>query len=260
MRLLDAAFLYFALSCTAALTAERGNSPMDLYQSGNYEAAVAAGEADGSGEALAVAARAVLADANLRDVPCMSCLQRAEALARRSIALDTQHPEPFVYLATALGYEARLVGTLRARFARYPEQAKDAIDRALAVAPNDSWSLAAAGTWHIEVVRNGGSFLARALYGARVETGEDYLRRAVAAEPENLVIRFQHALLLSSLNLDANKEEAAAELAAAARTEPRTAYERALKTRAAKLLDLIKANRREEYVALVNRFQGYPPS
>jgi hypothetical protein len=258
MRLLGAAVLSVALSCTPALTAERGKSAMDLYRAGNYEAAVAAGEVEGTGESLAVAARAVLADANLRDAPCMTCLRRAEALARRSIALDTKHPEPFVYLAATLGYEARLVGSLHARFARYPEQAKEAIDRALAVAPDDSWSLAAAGTWHIEVVRNAGSLLARALYGASVKMGEDYLRRAVAAEPEDLVIRLQHALLLSGLDLDTNKEEVIAELAAATRTEPRTAYERAIEVRAARLLDLIKANRRAEYMALVNRYQGYP--
>src|SRR4029077_3924672 len=198
----------------------------------------------------------VLADANLRDAPCMTCLQRAEALARHSIALDAQHPEPYVYLATALGYEARIVGSLRARFAGYPEQAKEAIDRALAIAPNDSWSLAAAGMWHIEVVRNGGRLLARALFGARFEASEDYLRRAVAAEPENLVIRFQRALLMSG-NLEVNRETVTADLAVATMTEPRTAYERALKTRAARLLDLIHANRRDEYMALVNRYQGY---
>src|SRR5258705_4484730 len=242
---------------TPALTAERGKSPLDLYRAGNYEAAVAAGEAEGSGQSLAVAARAVLAEANLRDVPCMPCLKRAEALARRSIALDTKHPEAFVYLAATLGYEARIVGSLRARFARYPEQAKEAIDRALLVAPNDSWSLAAAGTWHIEVVRNGGSLLARVLFGARLETGEDYLRRAVAAEPENLVIRFQRALLLSG-DFDMNRETVISELAAATMTEPRTAYERALKARAARLLDLIHANRPKEYMTLVNRYQGYP--
>ena len=259
MRLLDAAFLSAALSCTPALTAERGKSPMDLYRSGNYEAAVAAGEVEGTGQGFAVAARAVLDDANLRDVPCMTCLQRAEVLARRSIALDTKHPEPYVYLAAILGYEARIVGSLRARLARYPEQAKEAIDRALAVAPNDSWSLAAAGTWHIEVVRNGGSLLARALYGARVKTGEDYLRRAVAAEPEDLVIRIQRALLLSGVDFDENRQAVTSELAAATMTEPRTAYERALRGRAARLLDLIHANRRKEYMALVNRYQGYPP-
>ena len=257
MRLLGAVVFIAVTICTSALALEQKSAPMDLYRAGDYEGAVVAGEAEGSGASLAVAARAVLADANLRDVPCMACLQRAEALARRSIALDTQHPEPYVYLATALGSEARIVGSLRARFARFPERAKEAIDRALAVAPNDSWSLAAAGTWHIEVVRNGGSLLARTLFGARVETGEDYLRRAVAAEPENLVIRLQRALLLSG-NFDLNRETVVSELAAVAMTEPRTAYERALKARAARLLDLIHANKRREYMALVSRYEGYP--
>src|SRR5258706_3836882 len=245
MRLLDAAVLSVALSCMPALSAERGKSPMDVYQAGNYEAAVAAGEAEGTGEALAVAARAVLADANLRDVPCMGCLQRAEVLARRSIALDTKHPQPYVYLAATLGYEARIVGSLRARFARYPEHAKEAIDRALAVAPNDSWSLAAAGTWHVEVVRNGVKLLARVLYCARVEVGEEFLKRAVAADPENLVIRFQHALLLSGVDFDADRAEVIGGLATTTMTEPRTAYERTLKGRAVRLLDLIKQKRRE---------------
>ena len=257
MRLPGVVTLVAVMACTSAHTVERANPPMELYRSGNYEAAAAAGEMEGSGESLAVAAGAVLADANLRDVPCMICLKRAEALARRSIQLDAQHPEPFVYLATALGYEARITGSLRARLARYPEQAKQAIDRALALAPSDSWSLAAAGTWHIEVVRNGGSLLARVLFGARLETGEDYLRRAVAAEPENLVIRFQRALLLSG-DFDMNRETVISELAAATMTEPRTAYERALKARAARLLDLIHANRPKEYMTLVNRYQGYP--
>ena len=235
---------------------ESANTPIALYRAGDYEGAVAAGEAEGTGEGLAVAARAVLADANLREVPCLPCLQRAERFARRSTALDRKRPDAFVYLAASLGYQSRIVGTLRARFARYPEQAKEAIDEALAIAANDSWSLAAAGAWHIEVVRNGG-FLARPLYGARVDVGRDYFRRAIAAEPDNLVIRVQYALSLSGYDFDANREEAFAELSAAAKTAPRTAYETALKTRALRLLDLIEANSIADYLALVNRYQGY---
>lgn len=234
-----------------------GTSPLDLYRDGQYEAAIAAGQAANDGEGLAVAARAALAEANLADEPCLPCLQRAEGFARRSMNLDAAHPEAFIYLAAALGYEARIVGTLRARFARYPEQAKDAIDRALAVAPGDSWSLAAAGAWQIEVVRNGGSLLARALYGARVDTGKDYFRRAIAADPGNLVIRFQYALSLSGYDFDANRDEVIAQLAAAAKTAPRTVYEAAIKERAGRLLDLVKAKRRADYLALVNRYQGY---
>jgi tetratricopeptide (TPR) repeat protein len=250
------AVLVLGLACASARAAEK--SPLDIYRAGNYEGAIAAGEAAGTGEGLAVAARAALADANLRETPCLSCLQRAEALAHRSIALDAMHPEAFVYLAAALGYEARIVGVLRARFGGYPEQAKDAIDRALALTPEDSWTLAAAGAWHTEIVRNGGSLLARALYGARIDLGTDYFRRAIAADPGNLVIRFQYALSLSGYDFDRYKDEALGHLREAAKLEPRTAYESTIKERAGGLLDLIKANRQADYLALVTRYQGYP--
>jgi hypothetical protein len=237
--------------------AQETKSSIELYRTGQYEAAIAAGEKENTGEGLAAAARAALAIANLRDAPCLPCLQRAENLARRSIVLDMMHPEAFVFLAVSLGYEARLAGTIRAQFAHYPEQAKQAIDHALAVAPNDAFSLAAAGAWHIEVVRNGG-ILARPLYGARVDTGLDFFHRALAADPENLVIRVQYALSLAGYGFDTYKGEITSQLNAVARIEPRTAYEAALKQRAGGLLELIKSEKRRDFLALVNRYQGYP--
>ena len=178
-------------------------------------------------------------------------------LARRSIALDMRHPEGFVFLAVSLGYQARIVGSIRAQFLHYPEQAKEAIDHALAIAPNDAFGLAAAGGWHVEVVRNG-SILARPMYGARIDTGLDYFRRALAADPDNLVIRVQYALSLSGYDFETYKNEVVSQLNAIAKIEPRSAYERELKQRAGGLLDLIKANKRSEFRALVNRYQGYP--
>ena len=106
-----------------------------------------------------------------------------------------------------MGYEARIVGSLRAQLAHYPEIRRKR--RSIArwpwrrTMPGVSQPL---GAWHIEVVRNGGSLLARALYGARLDTGEDYFRRAFAADPKNLVIRFQYALSLSGYDFDAYAE------------------------------------------------------
>jgi hypothetical protein len=249
-------WLLFALRVPSAL-AQETKSPIELYRAGQYEAAIAAGETANTGEGLAAAARAALAIANLRDAPCLPCVQRAENLARRSISLDMNHPDAFVFLAVSLGYESRLVGTIRAQLSHYPEQAKQAIDHALAVAPNDAFSLAAAGAWHIEVVRNGG-ILARPIFGARVDTGMDFFHRALAADPENLVIRVQYALSLAGYAFDTYNEEVASQLNAVARIEPRTAYENALKQRADGLLELIKNDKRREFLALVNRYQGYP--
>jgi hypothetical protein len=253
---LTVAFLVTGLLCSPAMSAEQ--TPFELYRAGKYEAAIAAGEATNDANGLAVAARAAFAQANLSEKPCLSCLQRVEGFARHSIALDTMHPDAFIYLAAAVGYQARIVGNIRAQLARYPEIAKEAIDHALSVAPNDDWSLAAAGAWHIEVVRNGGSVLARAVYGARADTGIEYFARAFAAEPKNLVIRFQLALSLSGYNFDTYAQKATEALAAVATIEPRTVYEGVIKQRAKILLDLDKANRRREYLALVNQYQGYP--
>jgi hypothetical protein len=249
-------FLFAAVLSARSLAADIG--PFDLYKAGRYEDAIKAGEAANTGQGLAVAARAAFAEANLSEMPCPPCLQRVETYARRSIALDAAHPDAFVYLAAALGYQARIVGPITAQFRHYPEDAKEALDRALAVAPNDDWALAALGAWHIEVVRNGGSLLARTIYGARVDMGKDYFYKAFAAEPNNLVIRFQFALSLSGYDFDANSGPATAALDSVRAIEPRTTYEGVIKERAQRLLDLIKANKRSEYLALVNRYQGYP--
>ena len=233
-------------------------APFDLYKAGRYEEAIKAGESAHTGQSLAVAARAAFAEANLSEKPCLPCLERVEGYARQAIALDNGHPEPFVYLAAALGYQARIVGTFTAKFRRYPEQAKEALDHALMVAPNDDWALAALAAWHIEVVRNGGNILARAIYGARIETGKELFYKAFAAEPKNLVTRFQYALSLSGYDYDTNSGPVSGVLDSIRGIEPRTAYEGVIKQRALRLLDLIKANKRADYLALVNRYQGYP--
>ena len=240
-----------------AFASAASDAAFELYRTGKYDAAIAAGEAAKDGESLAIAARAAFAEANLSETPCLSCLQRVEVLARRSIALDAAHPEAFIYLAASLGYQARIVGSLRAQFGHFPEQAKAAIDSALMVAPGDDWALAAAGAWHIEIVRNGGAVLGRDLYGATIEEGKAYFRRAFAAEPKNLVIRFQYALSLSGYDFGANRDDATAALSEATTIEPRTAYEGVIRQRAVRLLELVKANKRSDYLALVNKYQGY---
>ena len=253
----------FALTCVLA-AALAGQSlaadiaPSDLYNAGRYEDAIKAGEAANTGQGLAVAARAAFAEANLSEKPCLPCLQRVESYARRSVALDSMHPDAFVYVAAALGYQARIVGSITAQFRRYPEQAREALDHALAVAPNNDWALAALGAWNIEIVRNGGALLARTIYGARVDAGMDYFYKAFAADPNNLVIRFQFALSLSGYDFEANSGPVTAVLDSIRAIEPRTVYEGVIKERAQRLLELIQANKRSEYLALVNRYQGYP--
>jgi hypothetical protein len=230
----------------------------DYYDRGGYLAAAKAGEDDGSAAGLSIAARATLADATLRDMACLDCLKRAENYARRAIMTDAKYSEGHVELAASLGFQARLVGSLRARLRRYPEQAKEAIDAALKLTPNDPWALSAAGGWNIEVVRIGGSFLGGIFYGASVDDGIALYRKAIAADPGNLVISFNYALSLTGYDFEDKRLEIMAVLDAIARGEPRDAYAAAMKARAVKLLDLLNHDKRDEYQALAHRYLGYP--
>ena len=252
--LASAAVLFLMAGLSHAFAAA---SPRDLYVRGDYAAAIQAGEAAGTGEALAFAARAAIADAVLRDSPCLSCLKRGEDLAQRATEVEPGRAEAYVLLAVAMGLEARIVGVLRAQGARYPERAKQALEKAMTLDPGGGSTLAAMAAWHIEVVRNGGA-LGTMLYGAKAETGLSLYRRGIAAEPDNLVLPYQFALSLSGYATDRYREEIEKSLAAAAAGTPRTAYETGLKMRASRLLETLRTGNANAYRALVKKYQGYP--
>jgi hypothetical protein len=233
-------------------------SAYDLYESGAFTAALTAGENEGDAAGLIVAARAAIADAELRDAPCASCLNHLEDIARRVIAAEPEEAEGYIYLSVALGLRARLLGLMEARREKLAEHSDEALEIALQLSPASSLALAARGGWHIEVARLAGNFLGRILYGARADEGKTYFRRAVAAEPENLVIRYQFALSLSGYDLHGERPEVETLLAEAAAIMPRDAYEVAVQTRAAELATLLRDGDIHSYGARVNAFQGFP--
>jgi hypothetical protein len=229
-----------------------------LYREGNYQAAIATGASKRNAEELTAAAEAAFADATLRDEPCLDCLKRAEMLARSAIKADAAIPRAYVCLVATLAYESRVIGPLASRRARYPEEAKEAIDTALMLAPNDPWVLAAMGGWNIEVVRSGGSFLGRVMYGADLDSGIAYFRRAMATDLDDPTILLHYALAMSSVAHDSKRIEIIAVLEAATHAKPYDAYSDAMRDRAAGLLKLLRQDKREEYLALVGRYLGFP--
>src|SRR5262249_10528802 len=163
------------------------------------------------------------------------CLKTAENLAKRAIAAEPNKPDAYIYLASALGQEAHLIGMVRARLANIPSDAKAAIDHALMVAPNDGPSLAALGGWNIEVIHMGGRILGGMIYKADVQTGKTLFARALAADPANLIIPYEYALCLGAYDYDAEKSQIEALLAAVSARQPQNSYQTALRDRAAAL-------------------------
>jgi hypothetical protein len=249
--------LAFALALLAAPAGAAAPDTLALYQAGKYEQAIAAGTHDATALGYATAARAALADA-MRQSPCLACLKRAEELARKSIALDPKFADGHVYLAVSLGYQARIVGKMRAQLESYPRLARDNLDQAIASDPANAWALAARGGWNIEVVHGGGATLARWLYGATLEAGERDFAAAFKSAPDNLVFRYQYALSLGGLDPDGYRTQVRDALTRATRATPGTAYEEFAQGRARELLEALNRGDREAFERLVRRDQGYP--
>jgi tetratricopeptide (TPR) repeat protein len=205
-----------------------------------------------------LAARAVLADAMMREEPCLACLEHAGALARRAIAADPKMPEGHIYVAAAIGYEARIVGDMVAESRGYAGEAKRHIDAALASNPNDPWALAAMGSWHIEIVHSAGPAIARWLFGAKFETGREYYEKAFAVADSNPVLRYQYALALSAYDLETWQKTVRDQLARAIAATPASSYEAFVHQRAQKLLALMQAGSFAEARRMVRHDQGYP--
>ena len=247
-----AAFLFAAFATSAS-----AEDALSLYKTGKYEAAITAAVAQNDAAGFALAARAALGEA-LTQKPCLSCLQRAEAYARKAIASDPRVPDGHTYLAVSLGYEARIIGTVRARLANYPDESKKNLDAALASDPHNVLALMALGGWNIEIVHSGGAFMANMLYGATVEKGKADFAAAFKAAPAYIVARYQYALALGGLGLKAYKTEIGDALTRAANGMPQTAYEAFIQGRARELLAAINKSDTGEFDRLVRRDQGYP--
>jgi hypothetical protein len=255
MRSWLAFLLLFAPVAARAATADE---IFAIYARGDYEQAAQAGEAAHTAMGLAIAARAVLADEVLRDQPCMPCLERAERLSRAAIAADPHLSYGHVWLAVSLGYQARIIGMVRARLNNSPAQSKAALDAAVSDDPKNPYAVSALGGWHIEIVRGGGSTLARLLYGATESEALDLFDRAERLAPGNVAVRYQIALSL--LGFDANKyrNRVVSELRAAIGGTPETAYEKRIQERANELLGLVNHGPDETLTALVRKYQGFP--
>jgi hypothetical protein len=249
--------------CAALLLLSAGARAADdpaqsLYIAGKYQDAESAGMAQGDAAGYAIAARSTLAAEAMRPSPCLDCLKRAESEARRAIALDPKLPDGHLFLAVALGYQARIAGPISARLNDLPGQAKSHLDAALAGAPDNGWALAALGGWNIEIVRGGGATLARWFYGASLAEGLADFAKAFAAAPDNLVLRYQYALVLSGFDVTDYRGQIADALTRAIAAKPGTAFETFAQTRARELLTALKANDPKAYARLVRKDQGYP--
>lgn len=253
-----AALLALLLLLPAAARAATTEEIFALYARGDYEHAMKAGEVARTAPGYAIAARAVLADAMLRDSPCLECLERAERLSRQAVATDPRHAFGQLWLAVSLGYQSRITGVVKARLRDAPGQSKLALDAAIGADPQNPYAVSALGGWHIEIVRGGGAYLARLLYGARESEALALFDRSIKLAPGNVAVRYQIALSLLGFDAEKYRTRILAELRAAMAGEAATSYEKQIQGRANELLGLVNRGAQDVLTARVRKYQGYP--
>jgi tetratricopeptide (TPR) repeat protein len=255
---LAALLLLAAPAQAATMQTAAADEIFALYARGDYDQAARVGEASHTAPGLAIAARAVLADEVLRDEPCMPCLEHAESLSRQAIAADPHQAFGHLWLAVALGYEARIIGVVRARLKDAPAQSRQALDAAIGDDPKNPYAISALGGWHIEIVRGGGATLARFLYGAKESEALELFDRAARLAPGNVAVRYQIGLSLAGFDREKYHDRIIAEFKAAAAGTAQTAYEKKIQGRAVELLGLLNAANPDGFDTRVRKYQGFP--
>ena len=221
------------------------------YTAGQYETAACLGQADESAPGYALAARAVLAsgvlEANVE--PSTALLRRAQALARRALALDEGNAEARLQLAISLSLETRPMSLRAARRTGYGGRARDLALSVLRDEPDHAYAHGFLAVWNVEVLRRGGR-LGALFMGASLEQGRYHYAAAAKLAPDDGALHWQWGRVLTATNPQKYRDEIDRALAASIASERDDALEGVLQMRAADLqgrlaedkdLDAIKA-------------------
>lgn len=254
----------FAKTPTPPAAAKPFNTFADaeaLYHAGRYDEAVSAARADGSANARALAARALIAKA-VSQTPFderTPLLKSAEAEADAAIALDANCFEGYMQKLVAFSELERVQASHGEAMKGAAGKSRKLIERALEIDPKNPWALAALGGWHLEIVRRAPIGIGKMMFGASKKDGIAAYDQAVAADPNNALIHYEFGVAL--LSLDAKKLRPKAEqlfkTTIAIKTED--AFSRFVQKRAEHLLTLVAKGDHDKLSTVLAFYRGETP-
>ena len=210
---------------SASAAAESIEAARSAYSKGDFLAAADWGEALGTSEGHALAARALTIHAHYvaPSEQSEALLERAMRAAETAIGLDPHNAEAYVESARAVGRYSQAIGPMKALREGYPKQARGALERALELDPNSYGPHLSLASWHAEVVARGR--IARAMMGANRDTAHSHFQQAFALAPERKVVLIEYARGLQLLERNKRRDQARELLARAIDLPSRNAYE-----------------------------------
>ena len=229
-----AGFCAFIMGFVFLLATPAGAAPdqaaFSLFVDGAYEEAAAAAVTAGSADDLALAARALNAKAYLQeeDKPARQLAKRALKNAKEAIDLDPALVEAKLQAAISYAQRGSRMSAVRAFLSGNAPKARELLDEALALDPDNAWALSSSGAWHLEVSRRAGE----GRFDSDPALGRQQFAAAREADPENLLIAYEAALRLLAYGDVEGRESGLEALGAAISLTPKDAFERSIQARA----------------------------
>lgn len=239
-------YILIALLVSAMPAFADDQAHLNAFDEGRYEDAAAIAETQSTPDALAFAARSLLAEAMSSPdyTPPLSLLDAAEIKARDAIAIDPEHIEARLQLAIALSLKARPLSNREGMRTGYGKDAKNLADGVLEDDPDNSYVHGFLAVWHLEVRRRGGS-IGASVMGASVRKGREHYQRAIEIEPGDASLHWQYARALAALNSKKYKTEILDALNTAIDCETDSTLEDVMKNRARILLNALETDSRK---------------
>jgi len=198
------------------------------FHAGDFQRAVEIGRAEG-GAAVNAAVKAQSIYANYiekAEKPRLALFEEAAAWAdeRRSAAPADANAN-YLY-AYALGRYGQGISVAKALAQGFGGKIKDALTKALKLAPAHADAHAAYGAYQAEVIDKVGGLVAGMTYGAKKDSALEHYQQALKLNPDSAISRIEYANGLIMLFDKARLDEATKLYEQAARCEPMDAMEK----------------------------------
>ncbi len=236
------------LGAAAPARADDADAAYAAYVAGAYGDAVDLAKHDGSAASFALAARSLNAVAYFEPEKKTARRRADQAIdmAELATALDPDLPEAHLQSAIGMALKGARLSPFRAFFSGLAGKARERIDAALSLDPENPWALSTSAAWRIEVARRGGA----SLYGADPVKGHEEFMAARALAPENIAIAYECALRLLADGRAEWRADALAALETALAGAPETQFERDVQSLARNFKTAI-ANGRDAEAAFI---------
>jgi tetratricopeptide (TPR) repeat protein len=198
-----------------------------LFHQGEFARAVEKGlDAGTSGLVAANKAQAIYANGvetkeTARIALFKEVMERAEAQARATPKCANAH---YLY-AYAAGRYSQRISIVKALAEGYGGRIRKALETVLALDPKHADAHTAMGLFHAEILDKVGALVGGVTYGAKRETGEEHLRKAMKLNPDSPIARIEAANGLEMLYGKKATAEADRLYEEAAAMKPRDAME-----------------------------------